>query len=62
MLHQVISETGWTWHYVLWKVSRANIMLMMSDRSNVKSVKKEDIVIEDSGKNLAARFKQKTNK
>lgn len=37
-------------------------MLMMADRSNVKSVKKEDIVIEDSGKNLAARFKEKTKK
>lgn len=34
-------------------------MLMMADRSNVKSVKKEDTVIEDSGKNLAARFKAK---
>jgi len=59
MLHQIISETGWTWHYVLWKVSRANIMLMMADRSTVKSVKKEDEVIEASGKDLAARIKSK---
>jgi len=34
-------------------------MLMMADRSNVKSVKKEDEVIEASGKDLAARIKSK---
>jgi hypothetical protein len=56
-LHQIIKETGWSLHYVLWKVSRANILLMMADRSNVKSVKNK--VVKDSGKGLAERYKRK---
>lgn len=42
---------------MLWKINRANLKLMMADRSNVKS--KKEVVIKDSGKSLAARYKRK---
>jgi len=58
MLHQIISETGWSLHYVLWKVSRANILLMLADRSNVKSVKASEKV--GSGKDLINKYKRKS--
>lgn len=32
IIQQIVKETGWTWHYVLWQVSWVNIMLMMADR------------------------------
>lgn len=57
ILHQIIKETGWTLHYVLWKINRANILLMMADRSNVKS--KKETIIKDSGKGLSERYKRK---
>ena len=60
MLHQIVSETGWTWHYILWKVSRANIMLMMADRSNFKNEK--DQVKKETGADLANRIKNKRGK
>ena len=37
---EIIKETGWSWHDVLWNVNRANLMLMMSDRSRFKENKK----------------------
>lgn len=57
MLYQIVHETGWTLHYILWKVSRANLMLMMADRSNFKNIK--DQVQEQSGSDLANRIKSK---
>lgn len=57
MLYQIVHETGWSLHYLLWKVSRANIMLMMADRSNFKHLKPEDQVKPESGADLASRLK-----
>ena len=34
LIFQIISETGLTWHDVLWKVSKLNLMMMMADRPN----------------------------
>ena len=59
MLHSLIKETGWTWHYVLWKVSRANLLLMIADRSDFKNRKDADVAIRDSGKNLFNRIRTK---
>jgi hypothetical protein len=59
MLFQIVKETGWSWHDVLWKTSRANIMLMMADRSHFKMIKEEDKVIKDDGKGLMGRIKSK---
>jgi len=64
MLHQIIKETGWTWHYVLWKVSRANILLMMADRSHISYKKKgtgayDEPVKMDTGAGFAERLKNK---
>jgi hypothetical protein len=57
MLHQIVKETHWSWHTVLWRVNRANIQLMIADRSNVK--RKSEIIIKDSGKGLLNRYKRK---
>jgi len=48
ILQQVTKETAMPWHHVLWRVSWANIMLMMADRPGMKKrgitkVKPEDI-------------------
>jgi len=59
MLFQIVKETGWSWHDVLWKVSRANIMLMMADRSHFKMIKEEDKIIKDDGAGLLGRIKSK---
>lgn len=60
MLYQIVKETGWSWHYVLWKISRANILLMVADQSNVKSVAEgEEEPIKASGSALASKYKQK---
>ena len=40
--YQLVHETGWSWHTILWKVSRANLMLMMADRSNFKHTEEID--------------------
>lgn len=43
-------------HYVLWKVNRANLYLMMADRSRFISTKKEESdVVQQSGYDFAAR-------
>ena len=62
LLYQIVKETGWTWHYVLWKVNRANLMLMIADRSQVKYGKKEEEAMPDTGANLAKRFKARKKK
>lgn len=59
MLYQIVHETKWSWHEVLWKVSRANILLMMADRPNFKHIDKEEQVKEESGADLAKRLKAK---
>ncbi|WP_425628875.1 hypothetical protein [Cellulophaga lytica] len=62
-MFQIVKETGWTWHYILWKVTRANIMLMMADRSHFKSgEKQEQEAIPDTGANLLKRYKAKQRK
>jgi|TARA_Y100000782_G_C10014111_1_gene194130 hypothetical protein len=42
---------------MLWKVSRANLLLMMADRANFKHVKREDQIIEDTGASLFNKIK-----
>lgn len=59
MLYQIVHDTGWSWHYILWKVSRANLLLMMADRSNFKHIKGEEAEIEESGADLFNRMKSK---
>jgi len=46
---------------VLWGISKANILLMIADQSNVRSLKEgeEEEAIAQSGKELAARFNRK---
>jgi hypothetical protein len=41
MLYQVVKETGWTMHYILWKVSWNTIMLMLADRPSFSKAKEE---------------------
>jgi hypothetical protein len=62
ILGHAVRETGYTWHYLLWKISWANVMLMMADRSNFKTIKPEDRVIEENGADLLNRFKTKGGK
>lgn len=57
LTYQIMKETGLGWHDVLWKVSLANLMLMMADRPNFK--KMEDVAVEDTGSGLAQRFKKR---
>lgn len=57
MLYQIVKETGWSWHYILWKVSRANLLLMLADQSNFKTIKKTEEAKADTGENLYNRFK-----
>jgi hypothetical protein len=57
MAYQIMKETGLSWHEIHWKVSHANLMLMMADRPNFK--KGEEVAVPDSGSNLARRFKQR---
>jgi len=58
VIYQIVKETGWSWHYILWKVSRANIMLMIADRSVFKTKPDgEEKVVEDTGQGLAKRLK-----
>ncbi|MDO6808084.1 hypothetical protein Q4603_05675 [Zobellia galactanivorans] len=60
MLYQFMKETRWSLNDLLWKVTLVNLMLMMADRPNYK--KREEVALPDSGKNLAARFKQRKKK
>lgn len=61
VLFEIIKETGWTRHYVLWKVSRANLMLMMADRSRLKYGQKGDAEEAElsTGSSLAKKFNAK---
>jgi len=56
-IYQIVADTGWTWHYVLWKVSRANIMLMMADRPSFK--KQEEVTKKVTGKELGSQLLEK---
>jgi hypothetical protein len=58
MLFEIIKQTGWTWHYVLWKVSRANLLLMIADQAYIKT-KKEPKVKEGNGASLFQKIKSK---
>jgi len=55
-IYQIVKETGWSWHYVLWKVSRLNIMLMMADRPGFRRGKKVKRV---SSQDMAAHYRAK---
>lgn len=64
ILFQIIKETGWTLHDVLWKISRTNIMLMMADRSQARYGKnnEEEEAIEMSGSELLKKYKAEKGK
>lgn len=55
---QIVKETGWTLHYVLWKVSWATIMLMLADRPSLKKKTTTDGVVKLSKEDAAAMRKQ----
>lgn len=44
IMQQVIKETGWTKHYVLWRVSWPFILMMMADRPGMKKKSEKDKV------------------
>ena len=44
----IVKETGWTMHYVLWKVSEMNIRLMMADKPAFKSKSKQKKELNDN--------------
>jgi len=54
LLYQIVKETGWTWHQVLWKVSRTNMLMMMADRPNF--ISKKAAPEKKSGGDLAAQL------
>lgn len=56
VLQQVIKETGWTWHCILWRISWANIMLMMADRPGFKKAGEQ--VTKVSKEEIAERRRQ----
>ena len=60
-MYEIIKDTGWSWHYVLWKVNRANLYLMMADRSRFESVKQNENseVKQLEGAEIAARIRSK---
>lgn len=53
MLYQVVKETGWSWHTVLWRISRPNLIMLLADRPQMMREKKAEKVKEVSGKELA---------
>lgn len=55
---QILKETNLTWHEAMWKVSRANQVLMLADRSAFKE--RSELIIEESGKQRMARRKAKS--
>lgn len=60
MLFEIVKETGWTLHYILWKINRANLYLMLADRSRFEKTEKQekDNVVQESGHDFAARHKR----
>ncbi len=58
MIYQIVHDTKWSLHEVLWKVSRANLLLMMADRSNFMNTKDIEEVKEESGADLFNRIKK----
>lgn len=54
---QILKETNLSWHEAMWKVSRANQLLMLADRSSFKE--KSKLVIVESGKERLARRKER---
>lgn len=57
VLFQIVKETGWTMHYILWQVSWANIMLMLADRPSFG--KKGEVIQKGNVSDLKSRLKQK---
>ena len=38
----LVKETGWTLHYILWKVSALNLRMMMADKPSFKKAAKKE--------------------
>jgi len=54
-MYPIMEKTGWTLHYILWKVSWANIQLILSDSPGVRTKTKSD-KITLTGKQAADMF------
>jgi hypothetical protein len=60
VLYQIVKETGWTMHYILWKVGWSTIMMMLADRPGFKKGKgKEKEVKKGSSADLKNLIKRK---
>ena len=59
-IYQIVKETGWSWHEVMWKVSRLNIRMMMADRPGFKREKNR--VKKVNGKQMAEHYRNKYKK
>lgn len=57
VMQQIIKETGWTWHYVLWKISWGNVMMMLADRPGLRKKNAKDGVIKLNAESAAAMRK-----
>lgn len=42
----LVEKTGWSLHYILWKVSRTNLMAMMADKPDVKYQEASDTEVQ----------------
>ncbi|MEZ2337692.1 hypothetical protein AB6735_18745 [Mucilaginibacter sp. RCC_168] len=54
LYYSIIEKTGWTWHYMLWKVSWINIQMMLADAPRYKSKPKDEVTREAPLKTLKA--------
>lgn len=59
LIEQICSDKGWTMHYVMEKISWANLQMMMADK--VQFVKRSEIVTKVSKEELKERRKQMQN-
>lgn len=55
IIHTMKKELGMSWNEIMWKRSWINCELMLADAG--KMVKKDSIVVQMSGKDLATRFR-----
>lgn len=63
-LYEFIKATGWPMHAALWKISRANMLMMIADQAGYryKTTDEEKKPVKASGKSLAARLKARKAK
>ena len=58
----ILKETGWTMHYLYWKISWINVQMMLADAPGFKKASDEDEKVKGTTAHLKAMVKsQKTN-